>query len=375
MEKIGRVLWISPSLYVSMSMKNKCMVMLTFIAVVVQIDEVGLEFAGERRDINCVPMVLTGDMAASSSQVQRRDVMCTIAIFELDRLRACSQREQLMTQADTKDGDLAGLHQLAQMVDCLLAMRRITRTVGNEYTIKVVGNLVDRVVEWEAGNAGATADQTAEDVLLDTAIDHSHMAGRIGSTDVKGRLCANPAYQVDLFRIHERRVLILIVLLSNCYSGQGRTLLSQICDYSSCINSGNGWDALSGTPVAQTLHSGPVTVMLCCICNDHTDSLYMWRLEVFQQPMLVTDTRRDAVVADERLCEDEDLATVGRVGEGFRVANERCCEDCFAGDVGLRTERLAVKDGPISDREGCSILVDRRYSWASGIIMLSWCVW
>ena len=47
---------------------------------------------------------------------------------------------------------------------------------------------------------------------------------------------------------------------------------------------------------AQTLHSGPMTVMLCCICNDHTDSLYVWRLEVFQQPMLVTDTRRDASV-------------------------------------------------------------------------------
>ena len=219
---------MSPGVYMLANIyaKEKYLLMLTFVAVIVQIDEIWLEVAGERRDINSVPMVLTGDVTASSGQIQCGDVVCTIAIFELDRLRACSQREQLMTQADTEDGDLAGLHQLPQMVDCLLAMCRITRAVGDEYTIKVVGNLMDWVVEWEAGNAGATADETAEDVLLDTTIDHSHMASRVGSTDVEWRLCAHPANQIDLFRIHECRVLILIVLLSNRDSSQGGTLLS-----------------------------------------------------------------------------------------------------------------------------------------------------
>jgi len=50
------------------------------------------------------------------------------------------------------------------------------------------------------------------------------------------------------------------------------------------------WSGSEMGEFAQTLHSGPMTVMLCCICNDHTDSLYVWRLKEPQQHMLVTDT-------------------------------------------------------------------------------------
>lgn len=33
-----------------------------------------------------------------------------------------------------------------------------------------------------------------------------------------------------------------------------------------------------------------------------------------------------------------------------------------------------MKDGPVPDCEGRSILVDRRYPWALGVIMLSRCI-
>jgi hypothetical protein len=70
--------------------------MLTFITVVVQVYEVWLPIARKRRGVNSVSMVLTRDVASSSCQVQCWNVMCSIAVLELDCASACSQCEQLM---------------------------------------------------------------------------------------------------------------------------------------------------------------------------------------------------------------------------------------------------------------------------------------
>lgn len=63
--------------------------------------------------------------------------------------------------------------------------------------------------------------------------------------------------------------------------------------------------------------------------------------------MLVAGVGGDAVVADQRLCEDEDLATVGGVGHRLGVADEGGREDGFTGNVRLGSERLAFEDGAV----------------------------
>jgi hypothetical protein len=131
-----------------------------------------------------------------------------------------------VAQADTEDGDLAGVHQLAEMVHRLLAMCRVTRAVRDEDAVEVVGHFVDRVIEGEARHAGATADKAAEDVLLDTAVDDSNVGGRVGGTDMEGGFGANPTDKIDLLGVHECGILIFIVFLSDCDSGQRRPLLS-----------------------------------------------------------------------------------------------------------------------------------------------------
>lgn len=73
----------------------------------------------------------------------------------------------------------------------------------------------------------------------------------------------------------------------------------------------------------------------------------MWRFEVFEKTIRVTCTRGDPVVTDEGLCEDENLATVGWVTEGFGVADKGGGEDGLPRDVGTRAEGLAVKDRTI----------------------------
>jgi hypothetical protein len=66
----------------------------------------------------------------------------------------------------------------------------------------------------------------------------------------------------------------------------------------------------ASTPVSQTFDGRPVTVLLCLVRHDNAAGLKMVRLKVPQQPMLVALKRRHAVVADQRLREDEDLSTV-----------------------------------------------------------------
>ena len=60
----------------------------------------------------------------------------------------------------------------------------------------------------------------------------------------------------------------------------------------------------------------------------------------------------DTVVADQRLGEDQDLATVGGVGHGLGVSDQRGGEDGLAGDVGASTKRLSGEDRAITDGEG-----------------------
>jgi len=80
----------------------------------------------------------------------------TVTVLELDGLGTCSQSEKLVTQADTHNGLLVSLHKLTKMVDGILAVDWVARTVGDEDTVEVVRNFVDGVVGGEDGYGGTT---------------------------------------------------------------------------------------------------------------------------------------------------------------------------------------------------------------------------
>lgn len=63
--------------------------------------------------------------------------------------------------------------------------------------------------------------------------------------------------------------------------------------------------------------------------------------------MLITGRRRNAVVADQWLCKNKNLAAVRRVSHRLRVSNKRGSEDGFARDVGFGAKRLSGEDGSI----------------------------
>ena len=123
------------------------------------------------------------------------------------------------------------------MVNSLLAVSWVTGSVGDEDAIKVMSHFVDGVVKREDSDTRTTANEAAENVLLDTTVDQGNVTFRVGSTDVEGSLGADLTDQVDLFRVDKSFVLICVVLFANSDTSKRRALLTQECHNSTGINS------------------------------------------------------------------------------------------------------------------------------------------
>jgi len=148
-------------------------------------------------------MILAGDMTFASGKIQGRNVMSPISVLELDSSRTSGQGQQLVSKADTKDGNLGTLHQLSEMVNSILAMSWVSRPIGNENTIEVMGHLMDRIIERETGNASTSAHQTTKNILLHSTVDDSDMSRRRWCTDMEWCLRAHFPDQVNLLRVDE----------------------------------------------------------------------------------------------------------------------------------------------------------------------------
>jgi hypothetical protein len=192
-----------------------------------------------------------------------------------------------MAKANPHNGDLGGLHEHLQVVDGGLAMGRVTRTIGDEDTIIVVGDLLDLEVVREHSYTGPTADKASENVLLDTTVDQRNVILRVVGLNNKGGLGADPLDQVDLAWVTKALILVGIVLVSNGDSRKRRTLFPEVSDNSTGVNSRDSRDAFSRTPDSQTLYSGPMAVLGSIIGHNDTSTLDVRRLEMSQQVPLV----------------------------------------------------------------------------------------
>ena len=347
-EEVGRVHWSSLSFWVELGGEDRAsLVDHTLVGAVVEVDEVLLELRWKGCGIDGVTVVLGSNVALTGCKVKSWDVVSTVTVLELDGASTCCKSEKLVTETDSKDWNLGGLHETGKVVNSLLAMSWVTRTVGDEDSIEVMGNLVNWEVIWEDSYAGPTTDQAAKNVLLNTAVNDSYVHVAALRADVERSLGADSLDQVDLFWVNESLILISVVFLSNGDSGQRRTLLSQISDNSTGINPRNGWDTLASTPLTQTLDSSPVGVLSSVVGDDDTSTLDVWRFEVLEKTMLVAVAGWNTVVSDQWLSENQDLTTVRRIGHRLWVPDERGGKDGFTRNVGLGSKRLSVENWPI----------------------------
>ena len=310
-EQVARVQWTALGFRVELSGENGAVLVdHAFVGRVVEVDEVLLEVGGDSGSINGVAVVLGRDVTLSGGEIKSGNVVSAVSVLHLGSASANGDGKKLVTEADAHDGDLRGVHQGTKVVAGGTAVCWVTRSVRDEDTVKVARNLVDRVIEREASDGSSTANERTNDVLLDTAIDEGHVHVAQGRGNVEGCLCADLCDQVDVGRVIECFVLVGIVFLSDDNLAERRALLTKVRDNCTSVYAADGWDTLTGTPVAQTLDGGPVTVLKSCIGNDNARGLDVWRLEVLEQTKLIPDRRGYAVVSNQRLSENEDLTAV-----------------------------------------------------------------
>lgn len=273
------------------------------ITAIIEIDKVLLEVRVESAGIDSITMVLAGDVALTSGQVQSRNVVSTVTVLHLDGASTGGQSQKLVAQADTHDWNGRSLDESGQVVDGVLAVSWVTGAVRDEDAVEVSSDLVDREIVWQYCNSRSSANQATEDVLLDTAVDQSHMKGGVGSGDDERSLRADPLHKVNLTRVDEALVLIGVVLIADRDPSEGRAPLPKVGNNSTSVNARNGGHTFARTPLSQALDRGPVAVLLRHVRHDNSGALDVGRLEVFEEIEFVTDARRDSVVANEGLGE------------------------------------------------------------------------
>lgn len=347
-KQVRAVHWATLSLGVELGREDgPGLVHHSLVGSVVEVDEVLLEVRVESAGINGVTVVLARDVALASGQVQGRDVVGTVAVLHLDGARTSCQGQQLVTKANSHDWDGRGLDEAGKVVDGVLAVSWVTRAVGDEDSVEVGRNLVDWEVVRKHRHGRSSADQTSKNVLLDSTVEQSNVEGRVGGGDNERSLGAHFLDEVDLAGVDEALVFVGIVLVANGNPSQGGTTLTEECDDSTGVNARDSRNTLTSTPLSQALDSSPVTVLCSNVGYDNTSALDVGGLEVLQELVLVTDVGGDTVVADQRLGEDQDLATVGGIGHRLGVANQGGGKDGLTRDVRVGTEGSSVEDGTI----------------------------
>jgi hypothetical protein len=151
----------------------------------------------------------------------------------------------------------------------------------------VLGDLVDGIVVRQDRDRGATADEAAHNVFLDTAIDEGNVQVGAWRLNNKRGLCADTLDKVHLAGVEETFVLVGIVLVANGNPGKRGALFSEESDNLSGIDARDGRDAFTGTPVAEALDGSPMAVLKSDIGNDDTSSLEMGGFEVLEEIPLV----------------------------------------------------------------------------------------
>lgn len=118
----------------------------TLVGSVVGVVEELLPSVGERGHINLVTVVLRSDVASTGRSAVARNVHSSVSVLHLGRLGSSGLGEKLVTETDTKDGDLGSSHGLLDVLNRSRDDGGITGSVRKEETVVRLGLEIDEVV-------------------------------------------------------------------------------------------------------------------------------------------------------------------------------------------------------------------------------------
>jgi hypothetical protein len=143
----------------------------TLVAAVVGIDEELLPAVGKAVRVDGETVVLGSDVTLASDHAGARNVVTTVTELHLLGGGTSSTGEELVSQADTEDGDLVLLEDRGDVLDGVLEDGGVTRTVGEEKTVELVDVGGDVVVPRANKDLDTTLEEAPQLVVLHTDIE------------------------------------------------------------------------------------------------------------------------------------------------------------------------------------------------------------
>ena len=265
--------------------------------------------------------------------------MGSVSVFEFDRLGAGSEREQLMSETDSEDGFIVDVEESAKIGDSSGTVGWISRAIGQENSIILVCDFLNRVVVRVDSDTSPSSNETSNDILFDSAIDESNIQIRVASLDMEWMFRADLLYKIDFARIEERFIFVCVIFFSDNDTSETGSSFTEKGNNSTCVDAGDGRDARTRTPSRKGLDCSPVRVFGCIVGNDDACALDIGGFEVSEEIIFITFVYRgNTIVSKKRLGEDEDLTFIGWIGHGLWIPDNGSGEDCLTADVSIGTE-------------------------------------
>ena len=263
--------------------------------------------------------------------------MGTVAVFQLIDSSTCCLTHQLVTHTDTADGFATHRHLFLQDIDSLNTTVWIARTISQKQSVELHIGIV--VVPGHTNHLHSATYQTADDVLLHTAVNQHHASACsfVIFNNVFARNLLHPVYVlVCRERVAAHRAFEL-------QAAHHHAVLTQHLRQLAGINAGNSWHLLTLQPVAQTLAGIPVAIRFAIVADNDCRGINPVALHKRGQSVVLHRKRRHSVVSHQRIGQHHQLTGIARVGQTFRIAHHGGVEHHLTSHWGIIAEALALE--------------------------------
>ena len=286
-------------------------------------------------------MVLGRDDGAAACLLGHGQAGAAVPVGQLERVAARGQRQQLVAEPDGEERRFAAKR--AHRLDALRADFGVARPVAEQHAVRPVGEdgLGRRVLRVNRDRAAA-ALQLGEQLGGRAVIQQRYAAARVGRFVKRFFLDADAGdgvadgVAVQRVHIHGRRV--------GADAGVHRALVAQDGGQAAGIDPADAGDVRLLQIVAERPLRAEVGGRAAELADDHAERVDAAALEVGGDQPAVPDSRKG---------EQQKLAVIVGVGQGFVAADHRGGEHQLADGVALAADALALENLPVAEQKIC----------------------
>ena len=299
-----------------------------FVRAVVDVHEPRLPIGRQRVVTHRVAVVLAGDIAAARQQILHGLVHPAVPVGKLVRVATGRQREDLIAQAHAEDRATIAAKQTTHLLDEQHQIFRIAWPVADQYPVCVGGQLRQARVIRRTDDGRAALQQAADDVVLRARIHNEDLQFTCLVVDRRARRDA-AKYLIAHFDGARRSLCLVEAHFRREEPALHRAPLTQTARERPRVDARYRRHLFRAQPLAKRSRCRMVAVRTAVRLHDKSLNLNATRLEGTVECALLA-RRRHAVVADERIGGDEDLALVRGIGQRFDVPGHAGVEHDFA---------------------------------------------